>query len=33
MSFFLWSIAGERELTRAAAGLAMRDGAGFKSSN
>src|SRR5712691_6157195 len=26
MSFSLWSIAGERELTRAAAGLDMRDG-------
>src|ERR1700704_655220 len=29
MSFSLWSIAGERELTRAAAGLAMRDRAGL----
>src|SRR5437899_561287 len=28
MSFSLWSIAGERELTRAAAGLDMRDRAG-----
>src|SRR5882672_6774680 len=30
MSFSLWSIAGERELTRTAAGLAMRDRAGGK---
>src|SRR6266571_4783166 len=29
ISFSLWSIAGERELTRAAEGLAMRDRAGI----